>query len=232
MKFTREALSKMGITDDATITAILNAHNEILQPVKDLLETAQNEAKQAKKDLATAQSELKTTQADLKAAQEAGGGEGDSSYKEKYEAEVAAHKKTKDDHKAEKESAETAGLLKAAFLAGGANDSVVDWLVNDYLAEAKKGTKDNVVIIENAEALLTAAKAKHAGVFGKPKENPADVGGGAGGSGSPYAGKTALDLMRLANADPSKLPEIQAYIKTSLEQKPAAGAGTGAAAAT
>jgi hypothetical protein len=162
MTLTRKFIAAHGVTEDADITAILNAHHEELQGLKDGMDKTA--------------ADLKNAQAALKEAQEE---KDDDGWKQKYEAEQAAHNATKDGYATEKDGAETAALLKAVLSKGGANPAVVDLLVKEIdIAGVKKATKDGAAVIENADALLAGLKTKHAGLFGKTEQKPAPVGGG------------------------------------------------------
>lgn len=168
MALTRKYLKSLGLTDDQ-IEGIIEEHGSTVEGLK---ETASKYKADAEK-LPAVQKELD----DLKAA-------GDGGYKEKYEAEVRAHKEYKQQVEAEKEAARTdADVLALCKEAGIVRESSLRLIVKDFDRSRIKRGEDGK--ITNRDELLTAVKADYAdfvavpGEQGTPPANPPTGGGAA-----------------------------------------------------
>lgn len=181
MALTRKYLKSLGLTDDQ-IEGIIE---EYISTVDGLKETA-NKYKADAEKLPAVQKELD----DLKAA-------GDGGYKEKYEAEVKAHKEYKQQVEAEKEAARTdADVLDLCKAAGIARESSLRLVSKDFDRSKIKRGEDGK--ITNRDELLTAIKADYAdfvatpGEKGTPTITPP-------GSGKNYGGLSREDIMKISD---------------------------------
>lgn len=185
-KFTRAEIRKIlgeAHTDDIE-NQLIALHLGVVDPLKDDIQTYKADAEK----LQTVQKELD----DLKAA-------GDGGYKEKYEAEVKAHKEYKQQIEAEKESARTdADVLALCKEAGIARESSLRLIVKDFDRSKIKRGEDGK--ITNRDELLESVKADYADFVGTPGNHgippAAPPTGGAG------TGKTKEEI--LAIKDPAQ----------------------------
>lgn len=166
MALTRKYLKSLSLTDDQ-IEGIIEEHSSTIEGLK---ETASKYKADAEK-LPAVQKEL----GDLKAA-------GDGGYKEKYEAEVKAHREYKQQIEAEKETARTdADVLALCKEAGIARESSLRLVSKDFDRSKIKRGEDGK--ITNRDELLTAIKADYAdfvaapGAQGTPPATPPSGGG-------------------------------------------------------
>ena len=203
MPMTRDFLTNLGITEKDTITSIINFHKEEVEALKG----THGETLEAEKG--KLQIKIDDLQTKLDNAPK-GGGDGED-WKTKYESEFAAHELTKQGHAAEKDQADTAKLLREALLADGANPKAVELLLKaaDISAVKKKDGK-----IENLADVTAPIKEQYADFFGETRREGIHNGSPPPGGDSPYTGKTATELMAEANANPGKMDEIMAQIKT------------------
>lgn len=166
MALTRKYLKSLGLTDDQ-IEGIIEEHSSTIEGLK---ETASKYKVDAEK-LPAVQKELD----DLKAA-------GDGGYKEKYEAEVRAHKEYKQQIEAEKENARTdADVLALCKEAGIVRESSLRLVSKDFDRSKIKRGEDGE--ITNRDELVTAIKSDYAdfvaapGAQGTPPATPPSGGG-------------------------------------------------------
>ena len=169
-KFTRadiRAILGEAHTEDIE-NRLIALHLGVVDPLKDQLQTYKADAEK----LPGVQKEL----SDLKAA-------GDGGYKEKYEAEAAAHKTYREQVEAEKTNAVKSTAVRAALKAAGVN--------RDEFAELLLGKVDLSKVeldgdaVKDTASLIDPLKASYAGCFGTvsdkgtPPANP-PAGGGKG----------------------------------------------------
>lgn len=113
MALTRKALKAMGLTEEQ-VDSIIEAHTETVDGLKEQLKTYKADAEK----LPTVQKELD----DLKK------GDGED-WKGKYDAEKAAHDKTKSDYKAKETAAENERLFRAELTGIGITGKRADQIV-------------------------------------------------------------------------------------------------------
>lgn len=158
-KFTRaEVRSILGEahTDDIE-NRLIALHLGVVDPLKDQLQTYKADAEK----LPAVQKELD----DLKAA-------GDGGYKEKYEAEVKAHREYKQQIETEKTNAVKASAVRAALKAAGVNREEFTELLLGKVDLSKVDMDGDKV--KDEAALVDPLKASYAGCFGEIEEKGTD----------------------------------------------------------
>ena len=194
-KFTRAELrSILGDAHSEDIeNRLIALHLGVVDPLKDQLQTYKTDAEK----LPAVQKELD----DLK-------GQGDGGYKEKYEAEVKAHKEYRQQIESEKETARTdADVLALCKEAGIARESSLRLIVKDF--DRSKIERDKDGNITNRDALIKAVKTDYAdfvatsGNQGTPPATPPS------GSGTTY--KSRAEIMKIKDTT-----ERQQAIKDNL----------------
>lgn len=170
-KFTRAEIRNIlgeAHTEDIE-NRLIALHLGVVDPLKDQLQTYKTDAEK----LPAVQKELD----DLKAA-------GDGGYKEKYDAEVKAHKEYKQQVEREKETArDDADVLALCKEAGIARESAQRLIVKDF--DRSKIERDKDGKITNRDKLLETVKADYADFVGTPGNQgtpPATPPSGGGGS--------------------------------------------------
>lgn len=169
-KFTRadiRAILGEAHTDDIE-NRLIALHLGVVDPLKDQLQTYKADAEK----LPGVQKELD----DLKAA-------GDGGYKEKYDAEVKAHKAYRDQVETDKANAVKSAAVRAALKAAGVNrEEFADLLMGKVDLSKVELDGDKV---KDADGLINPLKGSYAGCFGTvsdkgtPPANP-PAGGGKG----------------------------------------------------
>lgn len=153
-KFTRAEIRNIlgeAHTEDIE-NRLIALHLGVVDPLKDQLQTYKTDADK----LPAVQKELD----DLKAA-------GDGGYKEKYEAEVKAHKEYRQQVESEKETARTdADVLALCKEAGIVRESSLRLIVKDF--DRSKIERDKDGKITNRDALINAVKTDYADFVGTP----------------------------------------------------------------
>lgn len=169
MALTRKYLKSIGLNEDQ-IEGVIEEHTSVTNDLKETIKTLQVNADK----LPAVQKELD----DLKAA-------GDGGYKEKYEAEVKAHKEYRQQVESEKETARTdADVLALCKEAGIARESSLRLIVKDF--DRSKIERDKDGKITNRDALINAVKTDYAdfvatpGSQGTPPATPPSGGNGTG----------------------------------------------------
>ena len=168
-KFTRadiRAILGEAHTDDIE-NRLIALHLGVVDPLKDQLQTYKADAEK----LPGVQKELD----DLKA--------GDGGYKEKYDAEVKAHKAYREQVETDKANAVKSTAVRAALKAAGVNrDEFADLLLGKVDLSKVELDGDKV---KDADGLIAPLKGSYAGCFGTvtdkgtPPANP-PAGGGKG----------------------------------------------------
>jgi len=152
------------------------------------------------------------SEAEAKIATLEGAGTEIETLKQELADERKAHSETKATHAAEKEASEVDALVTAELKKAGMNEAAIPKALKLYdrkLVERKDGA------ITNAEKVLEHFKSEWKDFFGEVTTTGADVGTPPPpGSNSQYAGKTATELMQMANENPGKIDEIMAHIAT------------------
>lgn len=175
MALTRKYLKSIGLTEDQ-IEGIVEEH---IATVNDLKEAA-NKYKADADKLPAVQKELD----DLKAA-------GDGGYKEKYEAEVKAHKEYKQQIESEKETARTdADVLALCKEAGIARESSLRLIAKDF--DRSKIERDKDGKITNRDALLKAVKTDYADFVATPGNQGTPPATPPSGSGTTYTSRAEI----------------------------------------
>lgn len=167
MALTRKYLKSIGLNEDQ-IEGVIEEHQNTLESLKE-----QNKALKADAEkLPGVQKELD----DLKAA-------GDGGYKEKYEAEVKAHKEYKQQIESEKKAAlDEADVMAICKEAGIARESSLRLIVKDFDRSKIERGEDGK--ITNRAKLVEAVKTDYADFVGTPGKDgtpPATPPTGGGG---------------------------------------------------
>lgn len=157
---------------------LIALHLGVVDPLKDQLQTYKTDAEK----LPAVQKELD----DLKA--------GDGGYKEKYEAEVKAHKEYRQQVESEKETARTdADVLALCKEAGIARESSLRLIVKDF--DRSKIERDKDGKITNRDALIKAVKTDYADFVGTPgNQGTPPATPPTGGGGSSKTKKEIIDM--------------------------------------
>lgn len=180
-KFTRAEIRN--ILGDAHTEDIENRlialHLGVVDPLKDQLQTYKTDAEK----LPAVQKELD----DIKA-------QGDGGYKEKYEAEVKAHKEYRQQVESEKETARTeADVLAICKEAGITRESSLRLVAKDF--DRSKIERDKDGNISNRTKLLETVKADYADFIGMPgKEGTPPTTPPTGGGGHSKTKKEIIDM--------------------------------------
>lgn len=157
MALTRKALKAMGLTEEQ-VDSIIEAHTETVDALKSMVNAYKADAEK----LPGVEKELN----DLKK------GDGED-WKGKYEAEKAAHDKTRNEHAAK----ETAAKIKAAYRAvikeAGIADKYADTVLKATDLSGMKLDKDGK--LEGAEELTKSAKEAWADFIPATQTQRADV---------------------------------------------------------
>ena len=168
MALTRKYLKSIGLNEDQ-IEGVIEEHTSVTNDLKETIKTLQADADK----LPIVQKELD----DLKAA-------GDGGYKEKYEAEVKAHKEYRQQIESEKETARTdADVLALCKEAGIARESSLRLIAKDFDRSKIKRGEDGK--ITNHDDLVSSIKTDYAdfvgtpGNHGTPPTTPPTGGGGS-----------------------------------------------------
>ena len=144
MALTRKALKAMGLTEEQ-VDSIIEAHTETVDGLKEQLKTYKTDAEK----LPTVQKELD----DLKK------GDGED-WKGKYDAEKAAHDKTKSDYKAKETAAKVKSAYRAMLKEAGVADKYLDTVIKATDMSGMKLDKDGK--LEGADDLAKSAKTEWA----------------------------------------------------------------------
>ena len=185
-KFIASQATETGI-DDAGITAIMNAHNAVVQNVKDELEAAKAETIKIQVELAAAknpndekvqklQGELEAANNTLEAEKTAHAATKESLEKSLSD-EKAAHTATKTEHQAEKANAAMDKAVGAALETAGMSKSIIPYFIKSgYDREQLKQETDGS--ISGIDKFVESVKAnpEHSGSFGTMVTVGADVG--------------------------------------------------------
>lgn len=178
MALTRKYLKSLGLTEDQ-IDGIIEEHSSTVEGLK---ETA-NKYKADAEKLPAVQKELDG----LKAV-------GDGGYKEKYEAEVKAHKEYKQQIEAEKETARTdADVLALCKEAGIARESSLRLVSKDFDRTKIKRGDDGKII--NRDELVASVKADYADFIGVPGDKGTPPATPPTGGGTTY--KSRAEIMQI-----------------------------------
>jgi|GEM_PF-6360109 len=162
----RAFLSERGITDPAIQKEILDAHQGVVQDLKDELKTSKNDLKISQTDLQNANTKISELQ-----NQSTDPSSGD--YKKKYEDETAAHNFTKetmqkkyDDFTASVEKEKINNTKKSALFnqlqQDGANPKLVDLLEKNFDLDAIELDGEKIKDWDN---ISSAVKEKYSDIF-------------------------------------------------------------------
>jgi len=94
--------------------------------------------------------------------------------RKRYEAELAAHKKTREDYQAEKQAAEIDGLVSAALKGAGMNEKAIPKAIKLYDRAIAERDKDGC--LKNADKVLEYFKGEWGDFFGEITQKQGDVG--------------------------------------------------------
>lgn len=194
-KFTRAEIRNIlgdAHTEDLE-NRLIALHLGVVDPFKDQLQTYKTDAEK----LPAVQKELD----DLKA-------QGDGGYKEKYEAEVKAHKEYRQQVESEKETARTdADVLAICKEAGITRESSLRLIVKDF--DRSKIERDKDGNISNRAKLLEAVKADYSDFIGMPGREGTPPTTPPTGGGTIY--KSRAEIMKIKDTT-----ERQQAIKENL----------------
>ena len=156
MAMTRNALKAMGLNEEQ-ISSIIEMHTETVNGLKGQIENYKADAEK----LPTVQKELD----DLKK------GEGED-WKARYDAEKAAHDKTKADHAAKETAAQKKALYRALLKEAGVQEKRIDSVLKltDFNAVKLEGDK-----LKDAEELTRSIREEWADFIAQPTTEGADV---------------------------------------------------------
>lgn len=192
MALTRKYLKSIGLNEDQ-IEGVIEEHTSVTNDLKETIKTLQADADK----LPIVQKELD----DLKAA-------GDGGYKEKYEAEVKAHKEYRQQIESEKETARTdADVLALCKEAGIAREKALHLIVKDF--DRSKIERDKDGKITNRDALIKAVKTDYADFVATPGNQGTPPATPPSGSGTTY--KSRAEIMKIKDTT-----ERQQAIKENL----------------
>lgn len=192
MALTRKYLKSFGLNEDQ-IEGVIEEHTSVTNDLKETIKTLQVNADK----LPAVQKELD----DLKA-------QGDGGYKEKYEAEVKAHKEYRQQVENEKETARTdADVLALCKEAGIARESSLRLIVKDF--DRSKIERDKDGKITNRDALINAVKTDYADFVATPGNQGTPPATPPSGSGTTY--KSRAEIMKIKDTT-----ERQQAIKENL----------------
>ena len=147
---------------------------------------------------------------EAKLAESAGATTEIEALKQQLADERKAHKETKDGYAAEKTAATTDSLVTAMLKEAGMNEAAIPKALKLY-DRATVETADGK--ITNADKVLEHFKCEWKDFFMKVEDKGTNPAAPPANNGSPYAGKTATELMQIANDDPSKLNDVLAQIE-------------------
>ena len=177
MSLTRSMLKGLGLTEEQ-VSAIIEAHTETIEGLKESLKTAQQDAEKLK----DVQKELD----DLKA------NNGDD-FKAKYEKEHADFDEYKKSVAAEKAAAEKRALYKELLKGAGVDAKRIDTVLK---VTDLSGVKVKDGAIEGAETLTESIKKEWSDFIGRPLAQGADVHDHPGGDGGDGPNKRAAQLAK------------------------------------
>lgn len=179
MALTRKYLKSIGLNEDQ-IEGVIEEHQNTLESLKEQNKTLKADAEK----LPGVQKELD----DLKAA-------GDGGYKEKYEAEVKAHKEYKQQIESEKKAAlDEADVMAICKEAGIARESSLRLIVKDFDRSKIERGEDGK--ITNRAKLVEAVKTDYADFVGTPGKDgtPPATPPTGGGGGTAKTKKEIIDM--------------------------------------
>lgn len=179
MALTRKYLKSIGLNEDQ-IEGVIEEHQNTLESLKEQNKTLKADAEK----LPGVQKELD----DLKAA-------GDGGYKEKYEAEVKAHKEYKKQIEGEKKAAlDEADVMAICKEAGIARESSLRLIVKDF--DRSKIERGDDGKITNRAKLVEAVKKDYADFVGTPGKDgtPPATPPTGGGGGTAKTKKEIIDM--------------------------------------
>ena len=182
-KFTRAEIRNIlgdAHTEDLE-NRLIALHLGVVDPLKDQLQTYKTDAEK----LPAVQKELD----DIKA-------QGDGGYKEKYEAEVKAHKEYRQQVESEKESArDDADVLAICKEAGIARESSLRLIVKDFDRSKIERGQDGK--ITNRDTLVSAIKTDYADFVASPTDRGTPPTNPPTGSGTSY--KSRAEIMKITD---------------------------------
>ena len=179
MALTRKYLKSIGLNEDQ-IEGVIEEHQNTLESLKEQNKTLKADAEK----LPGVQKELD----DLKAA-------GDGGYKEKYEAEVKAHKEYKQQIESEKKAVlDEADVMAICKEAGIARESSLRLIVKDFDRSKIERGEDGK--ITNRAKLVEAVKKDYADFVGTPGKDgtPPATPPTGGGGGTAKTKKEIIDM--------------------------------------
>ena len=179
MALTRKYLKSIGLNEDQ-IEGVIEEHQNTLESLKEQNKTLKADAEK----LPGVQKDLD----DLKAA-------GDGGYKEKYEAEVKAHKEYKQQIESEKKAAlDEADVMAICKEAGIARESSLRLIVKDFDRSKIERGEDGK--ITNRAKLVEAVKKDYADFVGTPGKDgtPPATPPTGGGGGTAKTKKEIIDM--------------------------------------
>lgn len=179
MALTRKYLKSIGLNEDQ-IEGVIEEHTSVTNDLKEQIKTLQTDAEK----LPAVQKELD----DLKA-------QGDGGYKEKYEAEVKAHREYKQQIEGEKKAAlDEADVMAICKEAGIARESSLRLIVKDFDRSKIERSEDGK--ITNRAKLVEAVKTDYADFVGTPGKDgtPPVTPPTGGGGGTAKTKKEIIDM--------------------------------------
>lgn len=191
MALTRKALKAMGLTEEQ-VDSIIEAHTETVDGLKEQLKTYKADAEK----LPTVQKELD----ELKK------GDGED-WKGKYDAEKAAHDKTKSDYKAKETAAENERLFRAELTAIGITGKRADQIVK--LTDMTQFETENGAY-KDAKAVQDHIKSEYSEFVPTTHTNGVNVPNPPANSGGKYSSRE--EIMKIKDAT-----ERQAAIASHLD---------------
>lgn len=179
MALSRKYLKSIGLNEDQ-IEGVIEEHTSVTNDLKEKIKTLQADAEK----LPAVQKELD----DLKA-------QGDGGYKEKYEAEVKAHREYKQQVEGEKKAAlDEADVMAICKEAGIARESSLRLIVKDFDRSKIERSEDGK--IANRAKLVEAVKTDYADFVGTPGKDgtPPATPPTGGGGGTAKTKKEIIDM--------------------------------------
>jgi len=158
----RAFLIDKGITDPAILKEILDAHQGVVQDLKDDLKTARADLATAKSDLATAQKDAETAKGDAANAKKDTADNSGDDWKEKHDALQAEYDGFKDEISKKEAETQKNSLLKTQLEADGANPKLLNLIMREFDLE-KLELKDGK--ISNWEDLAKPVKEAYPDIF-------------------------------------------------------------------
>jgi len=167
---TRKFLQGLGLETDV-IDKIMQANGDDIEREKAVSDGLKSDAAKLSEEITALNGKIKEL--------EAAGGDKDG-YKAKYEAEVTAHKATKDGYAAEKDAAVIDGLVSAALKDAGMNAAAIPKALKLY--DRAIAERDDAGKLKNTEKLLEYFKGEWGEFFGTVETKGAGVGTPPGGN--------------------------------------------------